>query len=191
MRILRPLSASLILLAVVVLAGGCTSTSTEPTPAPRPTPQVIEPEPEPMEEEVVTEPETRRLVSEEVREELPRDIQELNRRGYLKDVFFDTDSYELKPEAREALAANSSWLQSFTSIRILVEGHCDERNTRDYNIALGDRRATAVRDYLVFLGIPADRIKTVSYGEERPFAVGHDESAWRLNRRAHFVITAR
>jgi len=73
----------------------------------------------------------------------------------------------------------------------MVEGHCDERNTREYNLALGERRANAARDYLIFLGVPAERIKAVSYGEERPFALGHDESAWSLNRRAHFVITGR
>jgi peptidoglycan-associated lipoprotein len=141
-------------------------------------------------EEVISQPVADSVISEEETEELPSDIQELNRRGYLKDVFFDTDRYDLKPEAREILAANSTWLQRFSNIEILIEGHCDERNTREYNLALGERRANAVRDYLVFLGVPASRIRTRSYGEERPFALGHDESAWALNRRAHFVITA-
>ena len=74
---------------------------------------------------------------------------------------------------------------------MVVEGHCDERNTREYNLALGERRASAVRDYLVSLGVPESGISTVSYGEERPFAAGHDECAWQLNRRAHFLITGR
>ena len=172
------------------LTAACASGPRQEAPPPVQQPQ-LEPVAPVIEEEVVTEPETPTVVSEEVREELPQDIQELNRRGYLKDVFFATDRYELTQEAREMLAANSTWLQKFTTVEILVEGHCDERNTREYNLALGERRANAVRDYLVFLGIDADRVKTISYGEERPFALGHDESAWRLNRRAHFVITAR
>ena len=136
-------------------------------------------------------PETGTLVSEEVTEELPDDIAQLNARGYLEDAFFDTNRYELKPEYRESLARNADWLQRHASIQILVEGHCDERNTREYNLALGERRANAVRDYLVFLGIDANRVRTISYGEERPFAVGGGEEAWQQNRRVHFVITAR
>jgi peptidoglycan-associated lipoprotein len=140
---------------------------------------------------VVSEPITETVISEEVMEEIPEDLEILNARGYLEDVFFETDSYEIPQEYRDSLARNASWLQRYPSIRIMVEGHCDERNTREYNLALGERRAYAVRDYLIFLGIEADRISTISYGEERPFALGSDESAWRLNRRAHFRITAR
>jgi peptidoglycan-associated lipoprotein len=142
-------------------------------------------------EEVVSEPVTETIVSEEVTEELPEDLAELNARGYLQDVFFDTDRFDLTPSARDSLAANAAWLQDHLTISILIEGHCDERNTREYNLALGERRASAVRDYLVFLGIPPQRIQIISYGEERPFALGSTESAWRLNRRAHFVIVAR
>jgi len=115
----------------------------------------------------------------------------LNQRGYLEDVFFDTDRYDLKPEARGILAKNANWLLQYPTVQVLIEGHCDERNTREYNLALGERRANAVRDYLMSLGIAGDRMRTISYGEERPFALGHSEEAWRLNRRAHFVITAR
>jgi len=146
---------------------------------------------QPSTPEQVVEPTAAAIPSEEVAEELPNDIQELNRRGFLKDVFFDTDKYDLKPEARELLAQNAAWLQRYPTVRIVVEGHCDERNTREYNLALGDRRAGAVRDYLVSLGVPENRMTTISYGEERPFALGNDESAWRLNRRSHFLITGR
>ena len=152
-----------------------------PTPTPAPT----------MAEETVTEPSTTTVPSVEVKEEIPQDIQELNRRGYLRDLFFDTDRYDLKLEARDTLAANAVWLQDYPSVRILVEGHCDERNTREYNLALGERRANAARNYLVNLGVPPSRIQTITYGEERPFALGHSEAAWLLNRRAHFVIVAR
>jgi len=178
---------------VAALAAGLffsSCSTTKPAPAPQTEQAVATPTPVPQPEETVTEPANEPVPSVEAPEELPADIKELNRRGYLKDVFFDTDSYELKPEAKTKLAENATWLQKYSSIQILVEGHCDERNTREYNLALGERRANAVRDYLIFLGVPADRIRTISYGEERPFALGHDESAWRLNRRAHFVITA-
>jgi peptidoglycan-associated lipoprotein len=142
-------------------------------------------------EEEVSEPVTETIVSEEVQEELPEDLAILNARGYLEDAFFDTDRWDIRPEYRESLAKNAGWLQQYPSVQVLIEGHCDERNTREYNLALGERRASAVRDYLVFLGIAPQRIRTISYGEERPFAIGHSEEAWQLNRRAHFVITAR
>jgi peptidoglycan-associated lipoprotein len=147
--------------------------------------------PDALEEELVGEPTAEPLVSEEVREELPEDLALLNAAGYLEDVFFDTNLYDIKPEFRDALARNATWLQQHRTIQILVEGHCDERNTREYNLALGERRAAAVRDYLIFLGVAPERLRTISYGEERPFAPGSGEESWRLNRRAHFVITAR
>ena len=123
--------------------------------------------------------------------ELPTDLAELNRAGYLTSVFFDTNKADLRDDTREALAANAAWLRAHPTVRIVVEGHCDERNTTEYNLALGWRRANAVRDYLASLGVEAARVSTVSYGEERPFATCHDESCWSQNRRAHFVITAR
>ena len=180
------------LIVFLVLLAACASgpkATTAPPEEPQPEPEISLP---PIEdEEVISQPVSDSLISEEETEQLPGDIQELNRRGYLKDVFFDTDRYDLKTEAREMLVANSAWLQRFPNIEILVEGHCDERNTREYNLALGERRANAVRDYLVFLGIAPQRIQTISYGEEKPFAVGHSEDAWQLNRRSHFVIVAR
>jgi peptidoglycan-associated lipoprotein len=142
-------------------------------------------------EEVVHEPVTETIVSEEVTEEIPDDLAQLNAQGYLEDAFFDTDRFDLTPASRDALAKNSAWLQKHPTISILVEGHCDERNTREYNLALGERRASTVRDYLVFLGIAPQRIQIISYGEERPFALGSGESSWSLDRRAHFVIVAR
>lgn len=175
---------------LLVSLGACKSAPTpmpEP-PGPTPAPTRV---PTPVPEQVVTEPVTEPIVSEEVTEELPEDLEILNARGYLEDVFFDTDRWDIKPEYRETLTRNAAWMQQYPSVQILLEGHCDERNTREYNLALGERRATAVRDYLVFLGINPSRVRTISYGEERPFAIGHGEDAWQLNRRAHFVITAR
>jgi peptidoglycan-associated lipoprotein len=122
---------------------------------------------------------------------LAADLAELNKAGYVKDVFFDTDKAELKPAARDTLADDAAWLKAHPSVKISVEGHCDERNTEDYNLALGWRRANAAKSYLVALGVAADRIGTISYGEERPFSTCHDESCWWQNRRAHLVITAK
>ncbi len=180
-------TAAALAISVLVLPG---CQSSRPAPAPVvPQPKTVRQTPTPIPEETITQPTP--VPSVASGEQLPSDIAELNKRGYLKDVFFATDSYDLTPEARNILTANAAWLGEHPTIKILIEGHCDERNTRQYNLALGQRRADAVRDYLVFLGVPASRIKTISYGEERPFALGHNEAAWRLNRRAHFVITAR
>ncbi len=106
----------------------------------------------------------------------------------LQDVFFAFDRAALDNEAKAALDGNVSWLKANPEVRVVVEGHCDERGTNEYNLALGERRATRVRDYLIAAGIDPTRISTISYGEERPFVLGHDESAWRWNRRAHFVV---
>jgi peptidoglycan-associated lipoprotein len=106
----------------------------------------------------------------------------------LKDVFFDFDKSLIRADARTALDENVRWLKANLSATIVIEGHCDERGTREYNLALGHRRARAARDYLVAAGIDATRVKTISYGKERPFVLGHDESAWKWNRRAHFVL---
>jgi len=123
--------------------------------------------------------------------ELPANLEELNRAGYLKDAFFETNKSDLRPDARDVLAADAPWLKGHPTVKILIEGHCDERNTEEYNLALGWRRANTVKAYLVSLGVAADRVATISYGEERPFATCHEESCWSQNRRVHFVITAR
>lgn len=107
------------------------------------------------------------------------------------DVFFDFDKSDLKDEARSTLQKNAEWLKRWTSTRITVEGHCDERGTNEYNIGLGERRARAVRDYLVSLGVGAERILTVSKGEEEPFCRESTEECWAQNRRGHFIITAK
>lgn len=105
----------------------------------------------------------------------------------MTDVFFAFDRYDLTMESRDRLAANAKLLKSWKS-NIVIEGHCDERGTNEYNLGLGERRANAVKSYLISLGVDASKIKTISYGEERPFARGHNEDAWKLNRRAHFSL---
>jgi len=106
----------------------------------------------------------------------------------LKDVFFDYDKAAVKDDQKAALNDDIAWLKGNAKAKVLIEGHCDERGTAEYNLGLGERRAKAVKDYLIAAGIPADRISTISYGKERPFVLGHDESAWKWNRRAHFVL---
>ncbi|HSN54009.1 MAG TPA: peptidoglycan-associated lipoprotein Pal [Candidatus Sulfomarinibacteraceae bacterium] len=187
-RLLTVGIAVVVVLSMVACASGPKAQAPPPTATPEADPSSRD---RGVVEEEVTEPVTETLSTERVTSELPEDLAILNARGYLEDVFFATDRYDLSPEARAALATNSNWLLEFPSVEILVEGHCDERNTREYNLALGERRANAVREYLISLGIGPERIRTISYGEERPFALGSTEEAWRLNRRAHFVITGR
>src|SRR5437588_4123854 len=128
-------------------------------------------------------------------ETLPNDIEELNRvaqqRGLIADAFFNYEESTLSAEAQNALQTSASWLKKNPQYNLLIEGHCDERGTEQYNLALGDRRANTAKEYLATLGVDAARIRTVSYGEERPFDPGHDESAWAKNRRAHLVLVGK
>jgi peptidoglycan-associated lipoprotein len=118
-------------------------------------------------------------------------LDDLNRNSPLKPAYFDYDSAELSAAAQAALTENATVLKRYPTWTVTIEGHCDERGTAEYNLALGERRAVAARTYLVSLGIPADRLRTVSYGKEFPFDPGHDDPAYAKNRRAHFVITAK
>jgi len=106
-----------------------------------------------------------------------------------QDIYFDFDKYDLRTDARTTLDRKASFLNQNSSIRVQVEGHCDERGTNEYNMALGERRANAAKQYLTTAGISAGRLSTISYGEERPLDPSHTEAAWARNRRAHFVIT--
>lgn len=106
-----------------------------------------------------------------------------------ENIYFDFDRYNLKPEAVRVLDAKAAFLKAHPELRIQIEGHCDERGTSEYNLALGERRARSAQQYLVRVGIEQSRISAVSYGEERPFDPGHNEEAWAKNRRDHFVVT--
>ncbi len=150
------------------------------------------PPPPPIEEvkpadDFVKEPE----VTPEV---VPSNETELNtwarEKGFIRDAFYTYDEATLDAAAQAALSASATWLRSDqgAGYKLLIEGHCDERGTEQYNLALGDRRANSAKDYLVTLGVDAGRIRTVSYGEERPFEEGHDDAAFAQNRRAHLVL---
>jgi len=155
-------------------------TTTAPTPPGPPAP------PEPAREPVS-------VPAEPVRDDAisSASLDDLNKNSPLKPVYFELDSSDLTAANQKALDDNAALLKRYPSWAVTVEGHCDERGTAEYNLALGERRAIAARAYLVSLGIAADRLRTVSYGKEFPFDPGHDESAFAKNRRAHFVITAK
>lgn len=107
----------------------------------------------------------------------------------LETIYFDYDKYNLKSDAKTALGTNAKTMRENAGVSVVIEGHCDERGTVEYNLALGEKRAKAARDYLVDLGVKVDRIRTISYGEERPSDPGHVDAAWARNRRAAFVRT--
>jgi peptidoglycan-associated lipoprotein len=111
--------------------------------------------------------------------------------GLLGDVYFDFDKSDLRDDARARLSKNAEWLRAHPEFEVTIEGHCDERGTNAYNLALGQRRAAAAMDYLGSLGVAGSRMRTISYGEERPVCTESNESCWSRNRRAHFVVTGR
>jgi peptidoglycan-associated lipoprotein len=160
---------------------------TRPTPPAPPPPATASRPPEPpapAREPIPPEP----LASDAV---ASRSLDDLNRDSPLQPVFFEYDSDELDDAGRAVLQADATVLKKYTTWTVTIEGHCDERGTAEYNLALGERRAVAARAYLVSLGIDPNRLRTVSYGSEFPFDPAHQESAWGRNRRAHFVITAK
>jgi len=184
-----------VVLALLVFAGACHKnkppvarplpppppvTNTNPTsstPAP-PTP-VPDTTPVPKEPAITEDPLT------------SSDLDAINKNSPFQPVFYPLDGYEVDGTAQQALNANATLLKKYPTWVITIEGHCDERGTAEYNLALGEKRALSAKTYLVSLGIPADRLRTVSYGKEFPFDPGHDEGAWSQNRRAHFVVTSK
>ncbi len=188
MRFNTPLSRGnlLALAALVVVLPACRKQQPPaPTPGAAPVMAPATPEQPPAEAPELTAWETPIDSGES---ELTIDI--INTGGFLKSVFFDYDQDEIRADQRPTLQANAAWLRDNAGVRVQIAGHCDERGTREYNLALGDRRANAVRDYLVSLGIPAARVATISYGEERPASPGANERVWSQNRRGEFVATA-
>jgi peptidoglycan-associated lipoprotein len=170
-RITSILSSSLVLGFAVVVATGCggkKALKTTETPAPQVT--VAQPAPQ---------PETKNV---------PETVKEERAPLVLENVYFDYDKYALTPMAREILASHARALKQRSEVSVVIEGHCDERGTVEYNLALGDKRAKAVKDYLVSLGIDRSRLTTISYGKERPVDFRQTEEAWAKNRRAEFVI---
>jgi peptidoglycan-associated lipoprotein len=129
------------------------------------------------------------LKDETLAEEMAEERKQIEKEMFVnEDIYFEFDSAKLSPEAQTILQKKAQWLKNNPQTAVTIEGHCDERGTNEYNLALGDRRAFAAKAYLLDLGISASRLSTVSYGEERPIEAASNESAWAKNRRAHFVI---
>jgi peptidoglycan-associated lipoprotein len=165
------------------------ATGPQPPPIPRPEEPVVTPNPPAPQRVEDTGPVAQpRLADDSI---LNKSLDDLNRDSPLKPVFFPLDSAELDDSGRAIATENAAVLKKYTTWGITIEGHCDERGTAEYNLALGERRAVAVKTYLSSLGISPDRIRTVSYGKEFPFDMGHTEEAWAKNRRGHFVITSK
>jgi peptidoglycan-associated lipoprotein len=186
------LSAALVLVAALT-AGACGKKKPETPPpaaapaAPAPAPTTPPPPPPPPPPPAP--PAETPLTEDQIFDRMTLD--DLNKQAPLADVFFAYDATDLSDEARAALAKNLDWLKRRASTKVLVEGHADNRGTNEYNLALGERRADAVRDYLISLGIPADRLTIVSKGEEQPFCADDSETCWQENRRGHFIFTAK
>jgi peptidoglycan-associated lipoprotein len=189
MQIRRVLTALVVILAVTV--GACAKKK-PPVARPLPPPPTqADPTATPTPPEPVPEPGG---VPPEPRIEDPlkvSDIDKINQNSPFQAVFFAYDSSEIDGVGQQILNANAGILKKYPEWVITIEGHADERGTAEYNLALGNRRASAARTYLISLGIPADRLRTVSYGKEFPFDPTHTEAAWSKNRRAHFVLTSK
>ena len=179
----------LMMVFAVVAVGGCKKKKPVTNPDMTITPTTVEPT---QEVAPATEP---AIAGDETPDLFAQDIVTANEaahsQGLLGDVFFDYDAFELRQDARDRLAQNARFLTSHPEFILTIEGHADERGTNDYNLNLGDRRANAAKEYLSTLGVSGDRLRTVSYGEERPFCGESSESCWQQNRRAHFTITGR
>jgi peptidoglycan-associated lipoprotein len=192
MNAARQIALLLVLVSVMAAAacGGKKPPVARPAPPPVPAGNT-NPPPPPAPPEPVAEPTI--VPPEPVRDDAisSASLDDLNKNSPLKPVFYELDSSDLNALSQKTLDDNAALLKRYASWTVTVEGHCDERGTAEYNLALGERRAIAARAYLVSLGIAADRVRTVSYGKEFPFDPGHDESAFAKNRRAHFVITAK
>ena len=193
MRLRRQVSTIALGLALAVAAAGCHKKvpPVAPTPPPPPPPPVVPvtpPPPPPPPPPVVTPP-PRPLTEDEIFAR--KSLADLNAERPLADVFFDLDKSEIRDDARTSLQKDADWMKRWTSTQITLEGHCDSRGSAEYNLGLGSRRAAAVKDYLVNLGVSTGRVTVVSKGKEQPFCSEENESCWQQNRRGHFVITGK
>ena len=180
---------AVILALATTAACGKKKVATGPQPPPIEEPAAVTPAPPaPQRVEDAAPVQQPRLADDSI---LNKSLDDLNRESPLKPVFFPLDSAELDDVGRAIATSNAAVLKQYASWGITIEGHCDERGTAEYNLALGERRAVAVKTYLSSLGVSSDRIRTVSYGKEFPFDMGHGEQAWAKNRRGHFVITSK
>jgi peptidoglycan-associated lipoprotein len=187
----RPAVKAAVLIVAALTLGTACRRNTPPVARPAPPPPTTlgtkpPAPPEPVPEPTIVPPEP--VAEDRISS---ASLDDLNRDSPLQPVFFELDSSDIGASGQTALNANAAVLKKYPTWAVTIEGHCDERGTAEYNLALGERRSVAARAYLVSLGISADRLRTVSYGKEFPFDPGHSEGAWAKNRRAHFVITSK
>jgi peptidoglycan-associated lipoprotein len=172
-------------------AAACKRPVPAPAPAPAPPPAAppAPPPPPPPPPPAPPPPPPQALTEEQIFSQ--KTVDQLNAEKPLADVFFDLDSSTLRDDARSALSRSADWMKRWTTTRVTLEGHADSRGTPEYNLALGQRRASAVKDYLVSLGVAGDRVSVVSKGKEQPVCTEENEACWQQNRRGHPIITAK
>src|SRR5262245_3469560 len=189
LRRLVPTIALAVLLALCAACAKKAPPAPAPPPPPPPAAAPAPPPPPPPPPAPAPAPAPRPLTDEQIFAQ--KTLDQLNAERPLDDVFFDLDKADLREDAKAPLQKDADWLKKWGTTSISVEGHCDSRGSAEYNLALGSRRATAVKDYLVSLGVPATRITTISKGKEAPLCTEEAESCWQQNRRGHFLVTAK
>lgn len=191
MKTMKGLLGLALVVCMVSFCGGCAKkVKTEPVVTPEVQEEAVTPT-ETKAEEPVTPPAEKQeseLDKSLTKAETPGIEGEASESSKLKNVYFAFDRSDLSAEARNILKESADLLKQSPDTKIQIEGHCDERGSTSYNLALGERRAASVRDYLVSLGVPSDMLSTISYGEEKPADAGHNEEAWAKNRRAHMIV---
>jgi peptidoglycan-associated lipoprotein len=184
---MKKTTSIVLALALATAFAACGKKTPPPPPPPPPVvPQAPPPAPPPPPRPEVVAP-----VVDEYARIKAMSAEDIEKSGLLAEVYFDFDKADIREQDRAVLAKDAEALKKFDFLRVTVEGHCDERGAVDYNLALGDRRAKAAYDYLVSLGVPADRLKIVSYGKEVPACTQSTEECWQKNRRAHFTVTGK
>jgi peptidoglycan-associated lipoprotein len=182
---MKKITILILAFGLIFAFGAACKPKVKPTPPPAPKPQAKE---QPKVERVVPPAPVVKPAPTEEELFMSKSLDQINREKPLQTICFDYDKYFIRDDAKSVLQAGAAWLKKFKTAKILIEGHCDERGTEDYNLALGEKRAKSTMDYLSSLGISADRMKTLSYGKSQPIDMGHDETAWQKNRRAQFLV---
>jgi peptidoglycan-associated lipoprotein len=188
-RVRRLTSCVALTAAVAVFAAGCHKKVPAPAPAPPPPPAAPVTPPPPAPPPPPPAPPPAPLTEEQIFAQ--KSLDQLNAEKPLDDVYFELDKSTIRDESRASLQKDADWMKKWTSTKVTVEGHCDSRGSSEYNLALGSRRAEAVKDYMVSLGIAGDRLEVISKGKEAPFCTDENEACWQQNRRGHFIITAK
>jgi peptidoglycan-associated lipoprotein len=181
---------SVVALALLIAVGGCRRNPPQVAAAPPPPPPAAPAPPPPPPPPPAPKPAPPpALTEEEIFQR--KTLDQLNAERPLNDVFFDLDQADIRADSQAPLKANADWMRRWASTQVTLEGHADSRGSSEYNLALGTRRASSVKEYLVSLGVPANRVTVVSKGKESPFCLEENEACWQQNRRGHFIVTAK